>query len=178
MVQQGGRPRVSDGLPCFVIMGAAVRPDGTASGALRRRVESALALGKETENPLYLATGGQGRFGPPETQVMAALLHAAGVPDDHILTDPESHDTLSSVVNCSNILRRRQGMKSVVICTDRYHVPRCRWLFWLSGIRTTKQLMPSGRGANGILRWTYYHVRELFAIPWDTLLLLGRRILG
>ena len=38
--------------------------------------------------------------------------------------------------------------------------------------------MPSGREANGIVRWTYYYVRELFAIPWDTLLLLSRRILA
>ena len=169
---------MSDGVHCFVIMGAAVRSDGTPSGALRRRVESALALGKDTANPFYVTTGGQGRFGPPESQVMAALLQAAGVSNDHILTDSESHDTLSSVINCSNILRSRQCPESVVICTDRYHVTRCRWLFWLSGIRTTKRLMPSGRGANGILRWTYYYVRELLATPWDTLLLLGRRILA
>lgn len=169
---------MSDEVPCFVIMGAAVRPDGTPSGALRRRVERALALGKEANHPVYLATGGPGRFGPPESQVMAALLQAAGVPDDHILTDPRSNDTLASVVNCSSILRNRQCIEPVVICTDRYHAPRCRWLFWLSGIRTTKRLMPSGREANGIVRWTYYYVRELFAIPWDTLLLLSRRILA
>jgi vancomycin permeability regulator SanA len=168
---------VSEGAQCFVIMGAAVRPDGSPSGALRRRVESALAFGQGTGNSIYLATGGQGRFGPPESQVMAALLQSAGVPDDHILTDPESHDTLSSVVNCSNILRKQECDERIVVCTDRYHLPRCRWLFWLSGIHTIKRPMPSGMGASGKLRWTYYYFRELFAIPWDTLLLLGLRVL-
>jgi vancomycin permeability regulator SanA len=176
MVRQRVRARVSEGAQYFVVMGAAVRPDGGPSGALRRRVEIALRLGQRSGRSFYLATGGEGKFGPAESQVMAALFQAAGVPANEILTDSESHDTLSSVVHCSNILRNRQCVDRVVVCTDRYHVARCRWLFWLSGIRTFKQPMPSGRRANGTLRWTYYYLRELFAIPWDTFLLLGHRV--
>jgi len=166
---------VSEAAQCFVIMGAAVRPDGSPSGALRRRIEAALGFGQGTGNSIYLATGGQGQFGPPESQVIAGVLQSAGVPEDHILTDSESHDTLSSVVNCSTILRKRRWVEGVVVCSDRYHVPRCRWLFWLSGIQTVKRPMPSGSGPSGTLRWTYYYLREFFAIPWDTLLLLGLR---
>ena len=159
-----------------MIMGAAVRRDGSPSGAMRRRVESALALGGNSATSLYLVTGGQGRFGPPESAVMKSMLQAAGVPENRILADPESHDTLSSVLHCANMLKAREKVDTVVVCTDRYHVPRCRWLFWLLGVPTSNRPMPSGFGANGIFWWTYYHVRELFAIPWDTVLLLGRRI--
>jgi vancomycin permeability regulator SanA len=161
---------------CFVIMGAAVRPDGSPSGAMRRRVEAAFALGRAASDAFYLATGGQGRFGPPEATVMTSLLEVAGVTNDHILVDTEAHDTLSSVLNCARILKTR-SFDSVIVCTDRYHVPRCRLLFWMLGIRTTKQVMPSGVGTAGLPRWIYYYLRECLALPWDAMLLSGRRLI-
>ncbi len=108
---------------------------------------------------------------------MKSLLQAAGVPEDRILTDPESNDTLTSIIRCANILKGRKQVDSVVVCTDRYHLPRCRWLFWLLGVPTSKRPMPGGLGANGIWRWAYYYAREILAIPWDTVLLTGRRVL-
>ncbi len=158
-------------------MGAAVLRDGSPSGALRRRVESALALGGNLATSFYLVTGGKGRFGPPESVVMSSLLQAAGVARDHILTDSVSHDTLSSIMRCVAMLRCRHSVDSVIVCTDRYHLLRCRWLFWLSGVSTRKHPMLSGLRANGMLRWTYYYIREFLAIPWDTALLISRRML-
>ena len=57
--------------PAIVIFGAAVRPEGAPSRTLRVRVEAALALGARLESPLYLPTGGIGRFGDAEAAVMA-----------------------------------------------------------------------------------------------------------
>jgi hypothetical protein len=36
----------------------------------------------------------------------------------------------------------------------------------------------SGRAANGTMRWLFWYVREIFATPWDTVLLLGRILVG
>jgi len=36
--------------------------------------------------------------------------------------------------------------------------------------------MPSGRKANGIIRWLYYYLREIAAFPTDTLILLVKRL--
>ena len=47
---------VADKIDILVIMGAAVKKDGTPSGALARRVNSAIVLGKEFLQPCYLAT--------------------------------------------------------------------------------------------------------------------------
>lgn len=158
---------------CYVIMGAAVWPDGQPSGAMRRRVEGALRLGKRTTDPYYLVTGGQGKFGPPEAAVMEALLKEAEIPQDRILVESQSPDTFASIIECTLILKKRDCLRPVILCTDRYHIPRCRWLFYLSGIATTAAEMPSGCRANGTLRWTYYYLREIFAIPWDTAILIG-----
>src|SRR5205823_2589452 len=51
----------------IIIFGAAVRPDGSASPTLRRRVEAAARLGARLEAPLYLPTGARGRFGAAES---------------------------------------------------------------------------------------------------------------
>jgi len=160
----------------FVIMGAAVMPNGNPSGAMRRRVEGALVLGRSSPDPFYVVTGGIGRWGPAEAEVMKAELQTDGVPEDHIATDAASRDTLSSIVNCTRIIREHGKADAVSVCSDRYHIPRCRWLFWLLGIPTRPANMPSGRSANGILRWCFYYVREAIATPADTVLLLVHRL--
>src|ERR1700727_549370 len=47
----------------IVIFGAAVRPDGGPSGTLRNRVAAAARLGSRFKRPLFIPTGGEGRFG-------------------------------------------------------------------------------------------------------------------
>src|SRR5437867_7511040 len=85
-------------LDFFVILGAGVQPDGTPSGALRRRVEGALDLAeKTTAAAAFLVTGGAGRYGPPEGTVMKRMLQERGIREDRIVVDAESRDTLSSV---------------------------------------------------------------------------------
>jgi vancomycin permeability regulator SanA len=159
----------------LVIMGAAVMPDGKPSGAMRRRVKGALALGRKSPDPFYIVTGGTGRYGSPEADVMKAELQAGGIVEDRIATEAASTDTLSSILNCASIIREHGHVDSVSVCSDRYHIPRCRWLFWLLGIPTRPGNMPSGLNVNGILRWSLYYVREIIATPADTLLLLVRR---
>ena len=156
---------------CLVIMGAAVKPDGAPSGAMQRRVTSALILGQGSSTSYYLVTGGKGKFGPPEAEVMRSLLKDAGVSEDRIISEANSHDTLSSVIECAALLGSRSYLHPIIVCTDEYHVARCRLLFLLLGIATENRPMQSGRQANGPLRWTFYYVREFFAIPWDSLLL-------
>ena len=46
----------------IVIFGAAVRPDGKPSQTLRHRVEAAALFGSRFSRPLFIPTGGQGRF--------------------------------------------------------------------------------------------------------------------
>jgi vancomycin permeability regulator SanA len=144
--------------------------------AMRRRVDGALASARGLGQALFLPSGGVGNHPPSEARVMADLLLQAGVAASSILLDEASTDTLSSVRNCTRILRALPAFGEVVICTDVYHIPRCRWLFYLYGIRSRPGQVESGRTANTTLRWMYYHVREVFALPWDTLLVLMSRI--
>jgi uncharacterized SAM-binding protein YcdF (DUF218 family) len=157
-------------------MGAAVLVDGAPSGAMQRRVEGALALAAGEANSLFMPTGGVGRYGEAEAEVMARLLTAQGVAADRILTETASSDTLSSVAQCSALIRTRADISRVVVCTDRYHAWRCAVLFRLMGVPASIGRVASGRRANGWPTWLYYHLREALALPWDIALALLRRV--
>lgn len=162
----------------LVVMGAGVRPGGEPSGALRRRVAAALENARGRPDALFLVTGGVGRHPPAEALVMRRLLREAGVPDECILVDDESADTLASLLCSARMLRGLEGFGAALVCTDRYHVWRCRLLLALQGIPTRAAKLPSGRAANGWPRWLSYYLREAAAIPVDCLLLLARRLRG
>ncbi|RYE88750.1 MAG: YdcF family protein, partial [Oxalobacteraceae bacterium] len=84
--------------PVVVIFGAAVRPDGSASGVMRARVAAALATGRRLMDPIYMPTGGQGRFGPAEATVMTELLVEAGIERGSIVPEQTAVNTLRSAL--------------------------------------------------------------------------------
>ncbi len=77
----------------IVIFGAAVRPDGQPSATLRHRVDAAARFGRHFERPLFIPTGGQGRYGAPEAVVMAGLLREFGYPDRAVRRETTATDT-------------------------------------------------------------------------------------
>ena len=162
----------------LVVMGAGVGEDGSPSGAMRRRLEAALQFGRKSIDSVYLVTGGRRGRKPPEAEVMRTYLRAAGIADDRIWVDDKSVDTLSSVIRSAQIIKGRDNAGSVMVVSDRYHVPRCRWLLRLLGVPTKFGIVPSGRKANGTPRWIYYHLREIAAFPVDALILLATQLMG
>ena len=151
-----------------MIFGAAVRADGQPSRALRQRTEAAFACGGL--GATYLPTGAAGRHGPPEAQVMAALLAQAGVAPERIIREETGVDTLSSVRACVPILRAHGGEARVA--TSGYHLARCRLLLRRYGVRTTACLPPPV-SARGRTRW-FWRLREAAAIPVDLVLAIAR----
>lgn len=152
-----------------VVMGAAVWEGGQASNAMRRRIEGALQSARHAPDALFLVSGGVGIHPPSEASVMAQLLQQAGIQSARILLDEAATDTLESVQNCASIIKSLPDHGDVIVCSDIYHIPRCRWLFKLYGVSTRSGTVASGRTQNKALRWTYYYLREWGAIAWDTI---------
>jgi len=167
---------VNSAPPVFVILGAAVWEGGKPSNAMRRRVRGALASASGYPEAFFLVSGGVGKHPPSEADAMASLLKESGVSELAILRDAESTNTLQSVRNCVAILKQLPKVGNIVICTDVYHIPRCRWLFRLLGVRTLPGKVESGRRQNPLTRWTYYYLREFVAFPWDTLVVMASRL--
>jgi uncharacterized SAM-binding protein YcdF (DUF218 family) len=157
----------------IIIFGAAVRPDGRASQTLRYRVQAAAAFGKRFARPLFIPTGGKGRYGEAEARVMARLLIDAGFPDAAITREETGTDTLSSVRAVAAMVR---GRPHVYACSSAYHLPRCLVLLRLAGIRVRPCPPPSAPAATRRwVRW-YWRLREMPALPYDALLMLWLRV--
>ncbi len=164
--------------PVIVIFGAAVRPDGSPSTALRDRVDAALALGRTLDRPIYMPTGGQGRHGAPEASVMAGLLLDAGIDPAAIRPEPTGCNTVRSARACARLLGPTQA--PVYVATSAYHMPRCVILLRLCGLRAQPGRAPdASASARWAKRW-FWRLRELPAIPVDAVLMtfwrLNRRI--
>ena len=162
--------------PAIVIFGAAVRPDGTASRALRLRTEAAAAFGRRLADPLYVPTGGVGRHGVAEAVVMAGLLAGLGVPAASVLLEDSATDTLSSVRAVRRLLIGHRG--PVFAASNAYHLPRCVVLLWLAGLRARPALPPRVPAARGWRRRWFWRLREAAALPYDVAVLLALRLAG
>ena len=161
--------------PILVIMGAAVRPDGTPSHALAERVAAALEWGEAQHvPPLYVPTGAVGRHGPAESAVMARLLHEAGVPESRIRQEPTGTDTFSSVLACLALLRDDPG--PLWVATQAYHLPRTRLLFLIVGRPARAVPPPPGPAARGSLTRWRWRLREVPALPYDAALMVWARL--
>jgi uncharacterized SAM-binding protein YcdF (DUF218 family) len=157
-----------------LIFGAAVRPDGRPSRVLAHRIAAAVQWGRERGGVMYLATGGKGRHGPPEAQVVRRELVAAGVDPAHILVEDAARDTLESVRFCDRILRDRGDCRRVVVCTSTYHQLRCALLLRILGYRVATPRVPNGWGRLTVRRYALALLKEIVATPYDASLLVAR----
>lgn len=117
--------RVAEGRRVALVLGAAVWPGGRPSPTLERRARHAAALWQAGEVGAIVASGGLGRHGPSEAEVIAALCHAGGVPEAALVLEARSTSTEENL-RFSLPLLRAMGAREVVIVTDGFHAPRAR----------------------------------------------------
>jgi vancomycin permeability regulator SanA len=153
-----------------VVFGAAVRPDGSPSGTLTRRVRSAWLFGRARPDVQYLVTGGIGGSGYPEWQVMQRLLLEAGVPPQQIIAEREGTDTLGQIRKCVTILAKRDFADSIWIATSRYHQMRCWLLFRMMGIKARIAPALPDRHDLHLAKLLFFWAREILAVPYDVFL--------
>ena len=142
----------------IVIFGAAVLPGGEPSPTLRARVEAAFRCGGPGAR--YLPTGAVGRHGPSEARVMAGLLERLGVPPGQIVLEETGVNTRSSARACAALLAAERG--PVRVASSGYHLPRCRMLLRMAGIRAEACPPPPAQDR----RW-YWRLRECVALLAD-----------
>jgi uncharacterized SAM-binding protein YcdF (DUF218 family) len=159
-----------------LVFGAAVRPNGRPSAALRRRISSAAAWAQQHPRSIVVPTGAAGEYGPAEARVVKEALLAEGVSSSRIVMELEGRDTLQSVQLCHKLIQRRGDCDRIVCCTSRYHQPRCALLLRLLGYRVVLPKIPIRRGRLSGLALTRLYVRELAALPFDSFLLSASRV--
>lgn len=122
-----------------VVLGSRVRPDGTASPALRDRALAAVDLYKRGMVKRLLLSGAvwdatkPGEHQLNETTAMYEVCAAAGVPDGAISFDPVGVNTRATAYNTKEFMRKN-GYSSVVACSTDFHLYRIAMSFRAEGI--------------------------------------------
>jgi uncharacterized SAM-binding protein YcdF (DUF218 family) len=154
----------------IVIFGAAVRPGGQPSTTLRWRIDAAATFARRFAAPLFVPTGGVGRFGPSEASVMAKLLAAHGIPPSRILLEETGTDTLSSARAVTALLRAEGIAAPVFAASSTYHVLRCVVLLRVLGVPARPAGPPFAPAGSRWMTRCYWWLREAAALPYDAVL--------
>ena len=126
-VQEGKTPKELNSdmeYDAVIILGAQVKPDGTPSVQLTWRLD-AVKDAWDMRNVPIVVCGAQGRDEPmTEADAMEIYLSARGVPEEMILKDPDSFNTVQNLKNAKRLLDDYPEVRNVLIVTSDYHVPR------------------------------------------------------
>ena len=105
---------------CIIILGAAVKPDGTMSNVLEERVSMGEKLYSAGVSDRILASGDHSRENYNEVGAMKEHLINSGVPENVIFTDHAGFDTYDSMYRARDIFKAEK----VVIVTQQFHISR------------------------------------------------------
>jgi vancomycin permeability regulator SanA len=113
-----------------VILGNKVNENGQLSERLKARVDKGLQLHQEGWCQQILVSGGLGKEGHLEGDVMAAYLIQKGVPPTAVLIDNKGSNTHASALNTTTLF---SNQTSITIISQYYHISRTRLAFQNAG---------------------------------------------
>jgi SanA protein len=151
-----------------IVPGAGVTPDGRMSMMLADRVHQAVALWHAGKVDRILVSGDHHTWSYDEPDTMRKALVRAGIPGRVIFEDHAGFDTWATMVRARNIF----GVKSAVIVTQGFHMPRALYLAEAAGLDATgltADLHPYGiQGAKSDVREVLSRVKAVADVALNT----------
>jgi vancomycin permeability regulator SanA len=143
----------------IVVLGAGLRPDGTPSTYLRRRIEAAAALYANGVAPTVILSGDAHERADGSTYdepaAMRDWIAGRGVPEGALVLDREGFDTTATCRRARDVY----GVSGAVVVTQDYHLRRTLFSCTRAGLDT----VGVGVSAASVrpARWLWWHVREV-----------------
>ena len=131
----------------FVVLGSALKADGSMTAKFARRLDLAVAALQLNPESKVLVTGGAPRGGITEAEAGRNYLAAKGIDPARILVEEKSSSTVGNALNSVPILA--QHATSYTIVSDASHVRRAQIEFLAA---QTKQEAATNKKM--MLRWT------------------------
>jgi uncharacterized SAM-binding protein YcdF (DUF218 family) len=129
------------------------------SPRLDRRLKRGIELWESGAAPVLVLSGG-GRGSEPETFAMRRAAIALGVPESALLLESRSRDTLGNARETACLLRAH-GWRTIVLVSDKTHLPRAVLLFRLAGVHVAAR---SGVGSGSPMLEIATALRETLAL--------------
>lgn len=114
-----------------IVLGAKVEAGGRMSTMLADRVQGAAELWRAGKVAKILVSGDHTTWAYDEPDTMRRALQSDGVPARDIFTDDDGIDTWYSMVRA----RRVFGVRSAIVVTQGFHMPRALYLAAQAGLR-------------------------------------------
>lgn len=151
------RPAPSD---LIVVLGNEVLISGKPSLPLQARLDCAISLYQRHMAPAILVSGGIGKSGYDEAQVMSGYLEQHGIPASAIILDSTGVNTMATARNTFVLMQNRQ-LQSVIMVSQYFHLPRCLLAFRMAGISSLSADYPR------FMEWRDIPstLREIVALP-------------
>jgi SanA protein len=153
---------------CILVLGASVLPDGTPSGILQDRLDTAIALYNAGVAPKIIMSGDdESDASYDEVGSMKAYAVSQGVPSQDVFCDHAGLCTYDSMYRAKNVF----GVQKMVVVTQTYHQYRALWdanMLGIQAIGVESDLHTYGNQA-------YYDVREVAARVSDFGKVLAKR---
>lgn len=144
-----------------VVLGSKVMPDGTPSARLRARLDKTADLYRQGMFKRVIVSGGTGEEGFNEAVVMATYLaERQSIPRTAILLDEHGDTTEATALNSAAIMKAR-GLKTALVVTQFFHVPRSRYALRHAGVETVYSAHANYFEARDL----YSLGREMIALP-------------
>ena len=119
-----------------VVLGNKVENDGTPSDRLKSRLDKAIELYKKGYFHYIIVSGGVGKEGFDEAEIMRSYLLDNGISDEYIILDQEGYNSYMTAQNTKAIMNK-MGFHSVTIITQFFHISRTELAFKKVGIEET-----------------------------------------
>lgn len=113
-----------------IVLGASVYRSGKPSPVVEARLAAALALVKGKQARSILVSGDHRPDEYDEVQAMKRWLLRAGIPAELVRVDREGLRTFDSMERAARVF----AVRSAVVCTQSYHLPRAVFLARRAGI--------------------------------------------
>ena len=123
-----------------VILGNKVNQDGSLSDRLKARLDKGLSLYNDSLVEKLFVSGGLGKEGHYEAQVMANYLIQQGVPKSDIIIDDYGNNTWSTATNFKTVISNQTT--AVIVVTQYYHVTRSKLAFKKLGFTNVQGASP------------------------------------
>ncbi len=133
-----------------IVPGNRVNPDGKPSAWLQARLDRTLDLYHQGLFATIIVSGGFGKEGFDEGDVMKQVLVDAGVPQGAVLVDHEGSDTYLTARNSAAIMADH-GWKSAMVISQFYQIPRAKLALHRFGIQQVYSAHAQGLTINGLI---------------------------
>jgi uncharacterized SAM-binding protein YcdF (DUF218 family) len=117
------------------------RPDVDPDDLVNSRLAAGARAWRAGRAPIIILSGGRGRPGHTEADLMADAIAHLGVPASALLLEQHSRNTRDNAVFTAR-LARQHGVHRILLVTSSLHMPRASLLFRDEGVRVIPVSVP------------------------------------